>query len=82
MAKRTTRRSISVKGLTYQRLKKHCAEYNSTRKPADHLSLSGFVEELVIAKLTELGVPEETVLVPRPQKPPISEAFVSSHFTF
>jgi len=82
MAKRTTRRSISVKGLTYQRLKKYVAEYNSTRPKELHLTMSGFVEELVLAKLTELGVPEETVLLPRPQKPQTSDNFVSAHFTF
>jgi len=85
MAKRQTRRSISVKGLTYQRLKKHCDEYNSTREVASHLSISGFVETLIHKKLDELGAPEETVLAPRPlseRRGPAREDIVSQHFTF
>jgi len=77
MARRQTRRSISVKGLTYQRLKSFC---ESQTPP---LSLSGFVEELVIKKLDELGAPEETVLIPRPVKTTKNlDNFTGSHFTF
>jgi hypothetical protein len=76
MAKRQTRRAISVKGLTYQRIKKHC--------DAEGISVSGFVEDLVTAKLDALGVPQETVLVPRPSSAqrPVREEIVSQHFTF
>lgn len=57
MSKGTTRKSISVKGLTYQRLKKHA---DSTGQ-----SVSGYLEEIIDEKLTKLGVPPETVLRPR-----------------
>lgn len=75
MAKRQTRRSISLKGLTYQRLKNHCDATGKT--------MSGYVEKLILDKLDELGVPEETILQlppPRPEKKP--EKFAGSHFTF
>lgn len=75
MAKRQTRRAISVKGLTYQRLKKHCDEKG--------ISVSGFVEEIIARRLDSLGVPEETVLEPRPPRPksPVGD-FQGSSFTF
>ena len=82
MAKRQTRRAISVKGLTYQRLKKYCDTHNETCAKDDRLSIAGFVEELVLKKLDALGVPEETVLVSRPSKSRVPEEIVSSHFTF
>jgi len=41
---RQTRRSVSVKGLTYQRLKKHVGEDGS---------VSGFIETLLAEKLGE-----------------------------
>jgi len=74
MAKRQTRRAISVKGLTYQRLKKHC--------DANGKSVAGFVEELVALKLDALGVPEETVLEPREHKSRPPADFAGSSFTF
>ena len=76
MAKRQTRRAISVKGLTYQRLKKHC--------DAKGISVAGFVEELVAEKLDALEVPEETVLEPRPRSPKSKavENFQGSSFSF
>ena len=43
MAKKQTRRSISLKGLTYQRVKEYCE--------AQDRSISGFLEELVEKKL-------------------------------
>ena len=60
MAKKQTRRSISVKGLTYQRLKDYCAP--------EKLSGSGFLETAIGEKLDTLGVPVPTVL--RPRDPP------------
>lgn len=75
MAKRQTRRAISVKGLTYQRLKKHCEEKG--------ISVSGFVEKIIAERLDSLGVPEETVLEPRPPRPERADpAFLGSSFTF
>jgi hypothetical protein len=76
MAKRQTRRSISVKGITYQRLKDYC---DGTGK-----SVSGFLEDIIAEKLDAAGVPIPTVLKPRPQRaePAEAEEIVSQHFTF
>jgi len=74
MAKHQTRRSISIKGLTYQRLQKYCDEHDKT--------MSGYLEELLAEKLDQLGVPEETVLLPRPIPKKKPEDFAGSHFTF
>lgn len=77
MPRRQTRRAISVKGLTYQRVKKHCDERGQ--------SISSFVEELIAKKMEELGIPEETVLKPRPSssKTVVRDPNnVSQHFTF
>ena len=76
MAKRQTRRSISVKGITYQRLKDYC--------DAEGKSVSGFLEEIIAARLDAAGVPVPTVLKPRPQRKPAAETeeIVSQHFTF
>ena len=76
MAKRQTRRSISVKGITYQRLKDYC--------DAQGKSVSGYLEELIAEKLDAAGVPVPTVLKPRPERKTIadSEEIVSQHFTF
>jgi hypothetical protein len=76
MAKRQTRRSISVKGITYQRLKDYC--------DAQSLSVSGYLEDIIAEKLDAAGVPVPTVLKPRPAREPAAEAeeIVSQHFTF
>ena len=75
MAKRQTRRSISVKGITYQRLKDYC--------DAEGRSVSGFLEDIIAEKLDAAGVPIPTVLRPRPQrKSAETEEIVSQHFTF
>ena len=75
MAKRQTRRSISVKGITYQRLKDYC--------DAEGRSVSGFLEDIIAEKLDAAGVPVPTVLRPRPQrKSNETEEIVSQHFTF
>ena len=76
MAKRQTRRSISVKGITYQRLKDYC--------DAQGKSVSGYLEELIAEKLDAAGVPVPTVLKPRPERKAIGDAeeIVSQHFTF
>lgn len=76
MAKRQTRRSISVKGITYQRLKDFCDAHDK--------SVSGFLEEIIAERLDAAGVPVPTVLKPRPQRAPAgeSEEIVSQHFTF
>ena len=76
MAKRQTRRSISVKGITYQRLKDFC--------DAHRLSVSGFLEDLIAEKLDAAGAPVPTVVKPRPGLRKVSEPdeIVSQHFTF
>jgi hypothetical protein len=76
MAKRQTRRSISVKGITYQRLKDYC--------DAQGKSVSGYLEEIIAEKLDAAGVPVPTVLKPRPTRKNSSETeeIVSQHFTF
>lgn len=86
MAKRQTRRSISVKGITYQRLKDYC---DATGK-----SVSGYLEDIIAEKLDAAGAPIPTVLKSRPQRKeeestststsPSSEPeeIVSQHFTF
>ena len=75
MAKQQTRRSISVKGITYQRLKDYC--------DGQRQSVSGFLEEIIAQKLDAAGVPVPTVLKPRPsRKLPEADEIVSSHFTF
>jgi hypothetical protein len=80
MAKRQTRRSISVKGITYQRLKDYC---DATGK-----SVSGYLEDIIAEKLDAAGAPIPTVLKPRVQRkeePVVEdepEEIVSQHFTF
>ncbi|PCC70997.1 hypothetical protein SAMN02745121_02536 [Nannocystis exedens] len=75
MAKRQTRRSISVKGITYQRLKDYCESTG--------LSVSGYLEEIIAEKLDAAGVPVPTVVKPRPTTKLIeNEDIVSQHFTF
>ncbi|HRI07139.1 MAG TPA: hypothetical protein PKW35_04935 [Nannocystaceae bacterium] len=76
MAKRQTRRSISVKGITYQRLKDYCEAYG--------LSVSGYLEDIIAEKLDAAGVPVPTVVKhePAPQKPVDVDEIVSQHFTF
>lgn len=70
----TTRRSISVKGLTYQRIKKFC--------DSKGVPVSGWVEAIIAAQLDKEGVPEELVLAPRVQRKVSSDEITSQHFTF
>lgn len=76
MAKRQTRRAISVKGLTYQRLQKYCE--------ARGRSVSGYLEEIIKKDLDDKGWPEETTLEPRPPRPEPKSLgeFAGSSFTF
>jgi len=57
MAKKQTRRSISVKGITYKRLKAYCDAHKK--------SVSGYLEEIIADKLDAVGPP-----VPAPPVPP------------
>ncbi len=75
MAKRQTRRSISVKGLTYQRLKNFCE--------VQGLSVSGYLEDIIAAKLDAANVPvPEKVEARAKSKASEPEEIISQHFTF
>jgi hypothetical protein len=71
-----TRRAISVKGLTYQQIKSYC--------DANGKTISGWIEEIVAAKLDDLGIPPETVLkqAARPPRVENSDDFKGGSFTF
>lgn len=75
MAKRQTRRSISVKGITYQRLKNFCEAQNK--------SVSGYLEGIIAEHLDaeNVPIPERVEARPRP-KTLESEEIISQHFTF
>lgn len=78
MAKRQTRRSISVKGITYQRLKNFCESQG--------MSVSGYLEDIIARRLDEANVPIPEKVEPRPepvQKPQRDQdEIISQHFTF
>ncbi len=57
--KRQTRRSISIKGLTYQRLQVWC--------DANERSMSGVLEEIIHERMDQAAQPVETVLKPKPK---------------
>ena len=60
MAKRQTRRSISIKGLTYQTLKDYC--------DANGRSVSGFLEDLIAETMQKERFPWAVVLRPHHPK--------------
>lgn len=68
VAKRQSRRSISVAGLTYQRAYDYCRSKGR--------SVSGFLEELIKERLDAEGAPEPTA------RPLSAEDIASQHFTF
>lgn len=75
MAKRQTRRSISVKGITYQRLKNYCE--------GQGLSVSGYLEDIISQRLDAANVPVPERVEPRTQpKRSEPEEIISQHFTF
>ena len=76
MAKRQTRRSISVKGITYQRLKNYCEDQG--------LSVSGYLEQIIAQNLDAEDVPVPERVEPRPESKPVGEGdeIISQHFTF
>jgi len=73
---RQTRRSISVKGITYQRLKDHC--------DAQGRSMSGWLEEVIAQKMDEMKVPIPTKIDPpqKTRKAKSRDEIISQHFTF
>lgn len=81
MAKRQTRRSISVKGITYQRLKNFCE--------GQSMSVSGYLEDIIAERLDAANVPVPERVEPRPapqqaepQRNANGEEIISQHFTF
>lgn len=77
MPKKQTRRGISVKGLTHQRLKDYCDGIGK--------SVSGYLEELIAADMEAKGVPAHTVLRPpphRPERPKVAEKEEEIHSSF
>lgn len=73
--KSTTRRAVSVKGLTWQWLKNYA--------DANGKSMSGALEEIVAERLDEAGVPvPEKVDGHEPQRSKPVEKIISQHFTF
>jgi len=77
MAKRQTRRSISVKGITYQRLKNFCESQG--------MSVSGYLEDIIASRLDEANVPVPEKVEPRPEptkQPQREDEIISQHFTF
>ena len=82
MGKTTTRRSVSIRGLTYQRLKNYCGSKG--------LSISGLLEVIIADKMDTAGQPVPTTVEPKPGRVAKTEAAVaksvetqaSNHFSF
>ena len=77
--RKQTRRSISVKGITYQRFKDYCEAQNPPK------SLSGYIEDIVRDDLDKKGVPVPKALkeVPRAKKKDFEDDPPwGNHFTF
>lgn len=80
MAKKTTRRSASLKGTTYYRLRKYCGE--------NGLSVSGYLETLIAKDMEAKGIPELTpeevqeMKVYKTEKTLTTDEIASQHFTF
>ena len=73
MGRRQTRKAISVKGLTYQRLKNWANELNQ--------SVSGTLEQIITEKLDAENVPIPEKIEPsEPRQSP--ERIIGQHFTF
>ena len=69
-----TRRDISMKGATYRSLKRKAA--------AESKTATGLLEELIDAKMNELGVPPETVLLPKVPRGEVPRVTDGGRFTF
>lgn len=72
--KKQSRRSISVRGLTYQRVKNYCEK-------REH-SISGYLETLIAADLDRQNFPVPERIEPPAKTPPDVEEIASQHFTF
>jgi macrodomain Ter protein organizer (MatP/YcbG family) len=77
-SRKSKRRSISVKAVTYQRLSNFCGKHGK--------SLSGFIEEVVSAHLDSMQEPIPTVIKQPETKKPLSKDDIDEisgqHFTF
>lgn len=70
MAKKQNRRSISVRGLTYQRMKNHC--------DVTGVAISNYLERLIEHDLNAQGVAVPTKVEPKKPKPePTSDEIAS-----
>lgn len=69
-----TRRSISVNGLTYQRLSDYCRHVSR--------SLSDACEEWIHARLDEIGMPKATTLRSKPKKQEDPQKFPTQYREF
>jgi len=78
--KKTTRCAVSVKGITYQRVKNFCTSTGQ--------SMSGYLERIIHENLDALGVPvPESIDPPKPRVDDTKRAkeieeIISQHFTF
>lgn len=74
--KPTTRRSISIRGLTYERLAAIAAREDK--------SMSGLLEDLIAAAGDAAGIPQPLALKPRPRprRERNLENIISHHFTW
>ena len=77
--RKQTRRSVSVKGITYQRIK----DFTAAQDPPK--SISGYIEDLVKADLDKRGIPVPEFIkeVPRKKKKEFEDDPPwGNHFTF
>lgn len=84
MGTRKHRPSISVRGLSYQRLRKLAARLHDEGKIGQP-GMSTAIEWLIAEACEQHGIPEETVLVPRKKKPTVPKWDSGYHggaFTF
>lgn len=61
MAKKQTRRSVSIKGSTYDAVRAYCERHG--------LSMSEFMEERIAGFFGETAAPKRPVEPPRPPRP-------------
>lgn len=74
MAKRQTRRSISLKGATYHRLKVKC--------DGEGVSVSGWLEDIIAPHIEGIADPGPTKPQPKPVAPAEEGDPASGYFTF
>ncbi len=87
MAKRQSRRSVSLKGTTYERLRQYCGSLTRGREISEggvfDGSISGFIERIVARELDTLGVPRVDKAPDRTPKRPDPDGTIGGGiFTF